>query len=185
MTMGTLAAIERITADEVLDSRGNPTIEVTVELLDGIQASAAIPSGASTGEFEAAELRDGDSTRYGGKGVLNAVRNVNESIAETLEGMRVDDQRRIDTTLIELDGTESKSRLGANAILGVSLACAKAAAQACGLPLPRRRQFTRAACADVQRVERRQTCTSRSRCSGIQTRAARRADVSGSTALWR
>ena len=134
-TMGTLAAIERITADEVLDSRGNPTIEVTVELLDGIQASAAVPSGASTGEFEAVELRDGDSSRYGGKGVLNAVRNVNESIAETLQGMRVDDQRRIDTTLIELDGTESKSRLGANAILGVSLACAKAAAQACGLPL--------------------------------------------------
>jgi len=134
-TMGTLAAIERITADEVLDSRGNPTIEVTVELLDGIQASAAVPSGASTGEFEAVELRDGDSTRYGGKGVLDAVRNVNESIAETLQGMRADDQRRIDATLIELDGTESKSRLGANAILGVSLACAKAAAQACGLPL--------------------------------------------------
>ena len=132
--MGTLAAIERITADEVLDSRGNPTIEVTVELSSGIQASAAVPSGASTGEFEALELRDGDRTRYGGKGVRNAVRNVNEPIAEAMHGMRADDQRLIDLTLIELDGTQDKSRLGANAILGVSLACAKAAAQAYGVP---------------------------------------------------
>ncbi|MDR5755039.1 MULTISPECIES: phosphopyruvate hydratase [unclassified Caballeronia] len=133
--MGTSAAIERISADEVLDSRGNPTIEVTVELLSGIQASAAVPSGASTGEFEARELRDGDSTRYGGKGVRDAVRHVNESIASAIHGMRVDDQRLIDATLIELDGTQDKSRLGANAILGVSLACAKAAAQAYGMPL--------------------------------------------------
>jgi len=132
--MGTLVAIERITADEVLDSRGNPTIEVTVELSSGIQASAAVPSGASTGEFEALELRDGDRTRYGGKGVRNAVRNVNEPIAEAMHGMRADDQRLIDLTLIELDGTQDKSRLGANAILGVSLACAKAAAQAYGVP---------------------------------------------------
>jgi enolase len=133
--MGTSAAIERISADEVLDSRGNPTIEVTVELLSGIQASAAVPSGASTGEFEARELRDGDRTRYGGKGVRDAVRNVNESIALAIHGMRADDQRLIDATLIELDGTQDKSRLGANAILGVSLACAKAAAQAYGMPL--------------------------------------------------
>jgi len=133
--MGTPAAIERITADEVLDSRGNPTIEVTVELLSGIQASAAVPSGASTGEFEARELRDGDRTRYGGKGVRDAVHNVNESIALAIHGMRADDQRLIDATLIELDGTQDKSRLGANAILGVSLACAKAAAQAYGMPL--------------------------------------------------
>jgi enolase len=133
--MGTSAAIERITADEVLDSRGNPTIEVTVELLSGIQASAAVPSGASTGEFEARELRDGDRTRYGGKGVRDAVHNVNESIALAIHGMRADDQRLIDATLIELDGTQDKSRLGANAILGVSLACAKAAAQAYGMPL--------------------------------------------------
>jgi len=133
--MGNSAAIERITADEVLDSRGNPTIEVTVELLSGIQASAAVPSGASTGEFEARELRDGDRTRYGGKGVRDAVHNVNESIALAIHGMRADDQRLIDATLIELDGTQDKSRLGANAILGVSLACAKAAAQAYGMPL--------------------------------------------------
>ena len=133
--MGTPAAIERITADEVLDSRGNPTIEVTVELLSGIQASAAVPSGASRGEFEARELRDGDSTRYGGKGVRDAVRHVNESIALAIHGMRADDQRLVDATLIELDGTQDKSRLGANAILGVSLACAKAAAQAYGMPL--------------------------------------------------
>ena len=133
--MGTSAAIERISADEVLDSRGNPTIEVTIELLSGIQASATVPSGASTGEFEARELRDGDSTRYGGKGVRDAVRHVNESIASAIHGMRVDDQRLIDATLIELDGTQDKSRLGANAILGVSLACAKAAAQAYGMPL--------------------------------------------------
>ena len=133
--MGTSAAIERITADEVLDSRGNPTVEVTVELLSGIQASATIPSGASTGEFEARELRDGDRTRYGGKGVRDAVHNVNESIALAIHGMRADDQRLIDATLIELDGTQDKSRLGANAILGVSLACAKAAAQAYGMPL--------------------------------------------------
>ena len=98
--MGNSAAIERITADEVLDSRGNPTIEVTVELLSGIQASAAVPSGASTGEFEARELRDGDSTRYGGKGVRDAVRHVNESIALAIHGMRADDQRLIDATLI-------------------------------------------------------------------------------------
>ena len=133
--MGTSAAIERISADEVLDSRGNPTIEVTVELLSGIQASATVPSGASTGEFEARELRDGDRTRYGGKGVRDAVHNVNESIALAIHGMRADDQRLIDATLIELDGTQDKSRLGANAILGVSLACAKAAAQAYGMPL--------------------------------------------------
>ena len=133
--MGTFAAIERISADELLDSRGNPTIEVTVELLSGIQASAAVPSGASTGEFEARELRDGDRTRYGGKGVRDAVHNVNESIALAIHGMRADDQRLIDATLIELDGTQDKSRLGANAILGVSLACAKAAAQAYGMPL--------------------------------------------------
>ena len=133
--MGNLTAIQSIFADEVLDSRGYPTVEVTVTLGDGSQASAAVPSGASTGEFEAVELRDDDKKRYGGKGVLTAVRNVNETIAGALVGMPADDQRRIDLALINLDGTESKSRLGANAILGVSLACAKAAALASGLPL--------------------------------------------------
>jgi phosphopyruvate hydratase len=133
--MGKSVMIERLCADEVLDSRGNPTIEVTVTLVDGTEASASVPSGASTGEFEAVELRDGDPARYGGKGVREAVRNVNEPIAQALKGLPADDQRRIDMTLIGLDGTESKSRLGANAILGASLACARAAAQACGLPL--------------------------------------------------
>lgn len=127
--------IESVTGDEILDSRGNPTVEVTVALSNGVKAVAAVPSGASTGEFEAVELRDGDPHRYGGKGVLKAVQHVDDEIASALIGLRVDDQRRIDERLIEADGTESKGRLGANAILGASLACAKAAALACGLPL--------------------------------------------------
>lgn len=133
--MSNHAVIDTILADEILDSRGNPTVEVTVTLRNGITASAAVPSGASTGEFEAVELRDGDPRRYGGKGVLCAVRHVNEEIAGALTGMSVDDQRRIDEKLIELDGSENKAVLGANAILGASLACAKAGAIASGLPL--------------------------------------------------
>ncbi|MGE4483615.1 MAG: phosphopyruvate hydratase [Oscillospiraceae bacterium] len=120
---------------EILDSRGNPTIEVEVYLDDGTVGRADVPSGASTGIFEACELRDGDKARYGGKGVLTAVNNVNEEIAEALVGLNVLDQPSIDKLLIELDGTPNKSRLGANAILGVSLACAKAGAEALGLPL--------------------------------------------------
>jgi enolase len=122
-------------AREVLDSRGNPTVEVEVMLDDGSFGRAAVPSGASTGAFEAVELRDGDSARYLGKGVLTAVHNVNEIIAEELVGMDASDQRAIDEFLIELDGTTNKSRLGANAILGVSLAVAKAAAESCELTL--------------------------------------------------
>lgn len=133
--MSNHAVIDTILADEILDSRGNPTVEVTVTLGNGITASAAVPSGASTGVFEAVELRDGDPRRYGGKGVLSAVRHVNDEIAGALAGMSVDDQRRIDEKLIELDGSENKAVLGANAILGASLACAKAAAIASGLPL--------------------------------------------------
>lgn len=133
--MSTLAAIERISADEILDSRGNPTVEVTVTLSNGVTASAAVPSGASTGEFEAVELRDRDPRRYGGKGVLSAVRHVNQEIAWALTGMRADDQRLVDEKLIEVDGSESKKALGANAILGASLACAKAGAIESGLPL--------------------------------------------------
>ncbi|CAB3793665.1 Enolase [Paraburkholderia caffeinitolerans] len=133
--MSNHAVIDTILADEILDSRGNPTVEVTVTLGNGVTASAAVPSGASTGEFEAVELRDGDPGRYGGKGVLSAVRHVNEEIAWALTGMRADDQRRIDEKLIEVDGSETKSVLGANAILGASLACAKAGAIASGLPL--------------------------------------------------
>jgi len=121
-----------VLAREILDSRGNPTVEVEVTLEDGTVGRAAVPSGASTGMYEACELRDGDGSRYLGKGVLKAVENVNTEIAEALVGYNALDQASIDKLLIELDGTENKSRLGANAILGVSLACAKAAAAATG-----------------------------------------------------
>ncbi len=132
-----MPAIELCTAREILDSRGNPTVEVEVGLEDGSVGRAAVPSGASTGAHEALELRDGDAERYGGKGVTEAVSAVNETIAPELveAGMEALDQGDIDQFLIELDGTEDKSRLGANAILGVSLAVAKAAAESSGLPL--------------------------------------------------
>jgi enolase len=129
-----MSRIETIHARQILDSRGNPTVEVEVVLDSGERGRAAVPSGASTGEFEAAELRDG-AEAWGGKGVSRAVLNVNETIAPALEGARASDQMAIDATLIELDGTPNKSRLGANAILGVSLAVAKAAAAEAGEPL--------------------------------------------------
>ncbi|MCF0138471.1 MAG: phosphopyruvate hydratase [Oscillospiraceae bacterium] len=124
-----------VTAREILDSRGNPTVEVEVTLDDGTVGRAAVPSGASTGMYEACELRDGDKSRYLGKGVSKAVANVNEEIAEAMLGLNVLDQTGIDKMLIELDGTPNKTRLGANAILGVSLACARAAAEATGQSL--------------------------------------------------
>lgn len=127
--------IEHVFGREVLDSRGNPTVEVEVILEDGSMGRAIVPSGASTGAFEAVELRDGDEKRYLGKGVLKAVENVNEVIAPELHGVDAFDQPGVDKLLIELDGTENKGKLGANAILGVSLATAKAAANALGLPL--------------------------------------------------
>ena len=130
-----MAIIEAIGAREILDSRGNPTVEVEVQLEDGTQARAAVPSGASTGAFEAAELRDGDKKRYLGKGVLTAIKYVNEEIAPAIEGLDSQDQRLIDAEMIELDGTPNKSRLGANAILGVSLAVAKASAESSNLSL--------------------------------------------------
>ena len=129
--------IADIHAREILDSRGYPTIEVDVILEDGSFGSASVPSGASTGEHEACELRDGDATRYGGKGTQKAVENVNTEIAEALEDMDADDQHEIDEMLIDLDGTANKSKLGANAILGVSIAVAKAAAASYGMPLYR------------------------------------------------
>jgi len=130
-----MGQIVSVHAREILDSRGNPTIEVDVQTASGYQGRAAVPSGASTGENEALELRDGDKTRYLGKGVLQAVHNVNNVIAEEIIGMDVTDQAGIDKKMIELDGTETKSNLGANAILGVSLAVSKAAAAYHGLPL--------------------------------------------------
>jgi len=129
--------IEDVFAREILDSRGNPTIEVEVRIENGLYGRASVPSGASTGAFEACEMRDGDITRYMGKGVTKAANNVSGEICDALLGMNVLDQELIDKTLIELDGTENKNRLGANAILGTSLACAKAAALAVGLPLYR------------------------------------------------
>jgi len=132
-----MAMITDLWAREILDSRGNPTIEVEVELEDGTIGRAAVPSGASTGEHEAVELRDGDKARYSGKGVLNAVENVNTVLAEQVIGFDALDQVGIDKMMIELDGTPNKGKLGANAILGVSLAAAKAAAQSLGLPLYR------------------------------------------------
>ena len=129
--------IEKVFAREILDSRGNPTVEVDVTLECGIMGRAAVPSGASTGENEALELRDGDKGRYLGKGTLKAVANVNEKIAPVIEGMNVLEQRAIDQKMIELDGTPTKKNLGANAILGVSLACAHAAANYLDIPLYR------------------------------------------------
>ncbi|MDW7672694.1 MAG: phosphopyruvate hydratase, partial [Bacillota bacterium] len=130
-----MTMITDVYAREVLDSRGNPTVEVEVYLESGIMASAIVPSGASTGLFEAVELRDGDKNRYMGKGVLKAVENVNDIIAPEVIGLDAVDQVAIDEIMIELDGTENKSKLGANAILGVSMAVAKAAAEALELPL--------------------------------------------------
>jgi enolase len=129
-----VASIEAIWAREILDSRGNPTVEVVVELDDGAQGRAAVPSGASTGQFEAVELRDGGD-RYLGKGVLKAVEAVNTTISAALVGLDADDQREIDNLMRDLDGTPNKANFGANAILGVSLAVAHAAAESAGLPL--------------------------------------------------
>jgi enolase len=134
---GEMSTIENVRAREILDSRGNPTLEVEVVLKNGTKGTAAVPSGASTGKYEALELRDGDKSRYNGKGVLKAVANVNETIAGTIIGMSATDQSKIDHTLIDLDGTPDKSKLGANAILGTSLAVAHAAATVQDMPLYR------------------------------------------------
>jgi enolase len=129
------SAISNVTAYECLDSRGFPTVAATVTLVDGTQGSAMVPSGASTGEHEALELRDGDQSRYLGKGVLKAVENIKEKIAPVVAGSDVLELAELDRKLIDLDGTETKSRLGANAILGVSLAAAHAGANCLGIPL--------------------------------------------------
>ncbi len=130
-----LTRIESVRAIEILDSRGNPTVRVFVRLAGGVEVSASVPSGASTGENEAVELRDGDKKRYGGKGTLKAVANVNKTIAPKLAGMDPSHQAEIDRMMIDLDGTPNKAKLGANAILGVSMAVARAAAMAAELPL--------------------------------------------------
>src|SRR5438876_2321252 len=130
-----MTAIVEIIGREILDSRGNPTVEVDVILENGIVGRAAVPSGASTGAHEAVELRDGDKSRYGGKGTLSAVHNVHDALVPLLKGMCALDQVRLDRRMLELDGTPNKGRLGANAILGVSMAAAHAAANSLGLPL--------------------------------------------------
>ena len=130
-------AISDVIGREIIDSRGNPTVEVDVILENGVLGRAAVPSGASTGENEALELRDGDKGRYGGKGVLKAVENVNKIIAPALKGFNVFEQRAVDMKMLSLDGTPTKSKLGANAILGVSLATVQAAAKALNIPLYR------------------------------------------------
>ena len=131
------ALIKKIHAREILDSRGNPTVEVEVTLEDGSQGRAAVPSGASTGVYEALELRDGETGRYQGKGVLRAVEHVNIDIPEVVLGLDALDQAGVDRAMLTLDGTENKSKLGANAMLGVSMAVARAAAMSVGMPLYR------------------------------------------------
>ena len=176
-----MTAIIDIIGREILDSRGNPTVEVDVVLEDGSIGRAAVPSGASTGAHEAVELRDGDKARYLGKGVLKAVDAVNGEIFDALGGMDAEQQIQIDETMIELDGTPNKSRLGANAILGVSLAVAKAAAESVDLPLYRYVGGTSArdaAGADDEHHQRRRARRQPDRFPGIHDHAGRRARLS-------
>ena len=180
-----MTAITDIIGREILDSRGNPTVEVDVILEDGSKGRAAVPSGASTGAHEAVELRDGDKARYGGKGVRKAVDAVNGEIFDALGGMDAEAQAKIDETLIALDGTPNKGRLGANAILGVSLAVAKAAAAAkrdAALPLRRRHRRPHAAGADDEHHQWRRACRQSDRLPGIHDHAGRRAELRRSLA---
>ena len=175
-----MTAITDIIGRQILDSRGNPTVEVDVMLEDGSLGRAAVPSGASTGAHEAVELRDGDKARYGGKGVQKAVDAVNGEIFDAIGGMDAEDQVKIDETLIALDGTPNKGRLGANAILGVSLAVAKAAAdrqRPAALSLCRRRLGAAPAGADDEHHQRRRACRQPDRLPGIHDHAGRRADL--------
>ena len=153
--------IEKVIGREIVDSRGNPTVEAEVYLSDGSIGRGAAPSGASTGEFEALELRDGDKSRFGGKGVQKAVQNVNTVIAEVLRGMDPADVYAVDKAMIEADGTKDKSKLGANAILAVSIANARAAANAYGLPavpFPRRCVWKPSSGSDDEHFKRRRAC---------------------------
>ena len=182
-----MTTITRIQAREILDSRGNPTIEVDVELSGGAVGRAAVPSGASTGEHEAWELRDGDKTRYGGKGVLKAVANVNTKIFPELEGRDALDQVGIDRTMIALDGTPNKGKLGANAILGVSLAVAARGGGATGrrsVSLPRRREREGVARADDEHPQRRRAQRCADRYSGVHDRAERRRQFPRRRCAW-
>lgn len=183
-----MSAIVDIHAREILDSRGNPTVEAEVVLQSGAFGRAAVPSGASTGVHEAVELRDGNKKRYGGKGVLKAVENVNDKIYDALAGLDAEDQIEIDQTMIDLDGTENKGKLGANAILAVSLAVAKAQAEEAGLPLYRYLGGTMARTlpgSDDEHRQRRPACRQPDRHSGIHDYAGRRGFGQGSDPLGR
>ena len=183
-----MTAIVNVVGREILDSRGNPTVEVDVVLEDGSMGRAAVPSGASTGTREAVELRDGDKGRFGGKGVLKAVEAVNRDIFDAVSGLEAEDQLKIDETMIALDGTNNKSRLGANAVLGVSLAVAKAAAEASGLTLYRYVGGAMAqsvADADDEYRQRRRACRQSDRLSGVHDPSCRRAVVCRGGALGR
>ena len=182
-----MTAIIDIIARQILDSRGNPTVEVDVTLEDGSMGRAAVPSGASTGAHEAVELRDGDKTRYLGKGVLKAVEAVNTEILDAIGGMDAEEQVAIDETMIELDGTPNKARLGANAILGVSLAVAKAAADASTLPLYRYVGGTQARVLPVPMmniINGGAHADNPDRLPGIHDPARRRADASPRPCAW-
>ena len=183
-----MTEIVAIRAREVLDSRGNPTVEADVILESGEMGRAIVPSGASTGEHEAVELRDGDKSHYQGKGVLQAVANVETVIAPELEGMDAANQRLIDQSMIALDGSPNKGKLGANAILAVSMATARAVAQTLEIPLYRYLGGVNAsvsAHADAQRVERRRACRLERRLSGIHDHAGGRGALQRSVALGR
>jgi enolase len=182
-----MSAIEVVLGRQILDSRGNPTVEVDVHLESGASGRAVSPSGASTGTNEAVELRDGGDA-WGGKGVQNAVDYVNGEISDLLEGYDAEDQRAVDFVMIDLDGTPNKARLGANAILAVSLATAKAAAHGerpTAVPVPRRRERPRAAGADVQRRERRRAREELDRLPGVHGHADRRGDLLRGAAVGR
>ena len=174
-----VASIEFIGAREILDSRGNPTVEVEVILDDGSEGRAAVPSGASTGAFEAVELRDGEA-RYGGKGVSKAVLGVIDQLGPELVGYEASEQRLVDQAMLDLDGTDNKAKIGANAILGVSLAVAHAAANSAGpaaLPLRRRPERPPAAGADDEHRQRRRARRLRRRRAGVHDRPDRRGDL--------
>ncbi len=183
-----MSAIVDIVAREILDSRGNPTVECDVLLESGTMGRAAVPSGASTGSREAIELRDDDKTRYLGKGVLKAVEHINTEISEAVLGLDASEQAFLDKTLIDLDGTDNKSRLGANAILAVSMAVARAAAEESGLPLVSllwRYACDTTASADDERDQRWRTCQQQLGLARVHDHPHRRAQFQRSRALWR
>ena len=178
--------IEKVIGREIIDSRGNPTVEAEVVLADGTVGRGMAPSGASTGEFEALELRDQDKSRFGGKGVLKAVNNINTVINDVLCGVDAFDTYKVDAAMIEADGTEDKSKLGANAILAVSIAAARAAAQSLNIPLYRflgGANGNPASGSDDEYLKRRRTCSEHRRCAGVHDYAGWRKELFRRTSL--